>query len=147
MLSHIYLCRKHCHLLCWVDKKNNSFLSFHSSIFHSEKFISILLVKWTRMNKGEQVENFKVWLNILFEWPQSLLAATKIYIFFFNLTHSLISLMGSFHFPQWKIFFPIHWQISKILANGISQSFISIIHVVILFYVDSPYYFQQWSLN
>ena len=32
--------------------------------------------------------------------------------------------MGSFHFPQWKIFFPIHWQILKILGNEISQSFI-----------------------
>ena len=66
----------------------------------------------------------KFWVNILFEWPQSLFAATKIYILIFNLTHSLTSLMGSFHFPQWKIFFPIHWQILKILGNGISQSFI-----------------------
>ena len=32
--------------------------------------------------------------------------------------------MDSFHFPQLKIFFPIHWQILKILGNGISQSFI-----------------------
>ena len=32
--------------------------------------------------------------------------------------------MGSFHFPQWKIFFPIHWQILEILGNRISQSFI-----------------------
>ena len=124
MLSYIYLCKKHCHLLCWVYKKNNSFLSFHSSIFHSKKFISILHVKWTGMNKGEQVENLKFWVNILFEWPQSLFAATKIYILIFNLTHSLISLMGSFHFPQWKIFFPIHWQILKILGNEISQSII-----------------------
>ena len=60
-------------------------------------------------------------MNILFEWPQSLFAATKIYILIFSLTHSLISLMGSFHFHQWKIFFPIHWQI---LENVISQSFI-----------------------
>ena len=76
------------------------------------------------MNKGKHVENLKFWVNILFEWPQSLFAATKIYILIFNLTHYLISLMGSFHFPQWKIFFPIHWQILKILGNGISQSFI-----------------------
>ena len=76
------------------------------------------------MNKGEQVENLKFWVKILFEWPQSLFAATKIYISIFNLAHSLISLMGSFHFPQWKIFLPIHWQILKILGNGISQSFI-----------------------
>ena len=107
---HIYICVKIIvDLLFWVYKKNNSFLSFHSSIFHSKKFISILHVKWTGMNKGEQVENLKFWVNILFEWPQSLFAATKIYILIFNLTHYLISLMGSFHFPQWKIFFPIHW--------------------------------------
>ena len=62
--------------------------------------------------------------SLLFEWPQSLFAVTKIYILIFNLTHSLICLMGSFHFPRWKIFFPIHWQILKILGNGISQSFI-----------------------
>ena len=103
--------------------KKNHFLSFHSSILHS-KFISILHVKWTEINKGEQVKKLKFWVNILFESPQSLLAATKIYILIFNLTHSLTSLMGSFHFPQWKIFFPIHWQILKILENGISQSFI-----------------------
>ena len=76
------------------------------------------------MNKGEQAENLKFWVNILFEWPQSLLAATKIYILIFNLTHSLMNLMGSFHFPQWKTFFPGHWQILKILGDGISQSFI-----------------------
>ena len=46
------------------------------------------------------------------------------YILIFNLTHSLISLIGSFHSPQWKIFFPIHWETLKILGNGISQPFI-----------------------
>ena len=105
-------------------QKNNYFLSFHSSIFHSKKFISILHVKWTGMNKTEQVKNLNVWVNILFEWLQSLFAATKIYILIFNLTYSLISLMGSLNFPQWKIFFPIHCQIYKTLGNGISQSFI-----------------------
>ena len=58
----------------------------------------------------------KFWVNILFEWPQSPFAAWKI-------SHYLISLMGSFHFTQWKIFFPIHWSILKILGNGICQSF------------------------
>ena len=111
-------------------KKNNYFLSFYSSIFHSKKFISILHVKWTGMNKGEQVKNLNVWVNILFEWLQSLFAATKIYILIFNLTYSLISLMGSFNFPQWKIFFPIHCQIYKALGNGISQSFILILHFI-----------------
>ena len=124
LLSYIHLCKiKHCHLLCWVYKKK-SFPPFPSSIFHSKKLISILHVKWTGINKGEKVENLKFWVNILFEWPQSLFGATKIYILIFNLKHSVISLMGSFHFPQWKIFFPIPWQILKILGNGISQSFI-----------------------
>ena len=100
------------------------FFSLFTPHFFMQKFISILHVKWTGMNKEEQVENLKFWVNILFEWPQSLFAATKIYILIFNLTHYLISLMGSFHFPQWKIFFPIHWQILKILGNGISQPFI-----------------------
>ena len=101
---YIYICKKHCHLLCWVYKKNNYLLSFDCSIFHSKIFISILHVKWTVMNKGEQVENLKFWANILFEWLQSLLAATKIYNLILNLTHSLISLMGSFHFPNGKYF-------------------------------------------
>ena len=105
-------------------QKKKTFLSFHSSIFHSKKFISILHIKLTGMNKDEQVENLKFWVNILSEWPQSLFAATKVYILIFNLTHSFISLMGSFHFLQWKIFFSIHWQILKMLENGISQSFI-----------------------
>ena len=124
MLSWIYLCKKDCRLLCWVYEKNNYSLSFHSSIYHSKKFISTLHVKWTGMNKGEQVENLKFWMNILFEWPQTLFAATKIYILIFNVTHFFISLIGSFHSPQWKIFFPIHWQTLKILGNGISQPFI-----------------------
>ena len=101
-LSCIYQCKQHCHLLCWVCKKNNSFLSFHSSIFHSKKFISILHVQWTGMNKGEQVENLTFWVNsLLFEWPQSLFAATKIYILIFNLSDSFISLMGSL--KEWNI--------------------------------------------
>ena len=61
-------------------------------------------------------------MNILFEW-QSLFAGTKINILIFNLTHYLFSLMGSFNFPQWKIFFPIHWKTLKILGNGIFQSY------------------------
>ena len=66
----------------------------------------------------------KFWVKMLFEWPRSLFAAWKIYILILNRIHYLISLMNSFHFPQWKIFFPIHWQIFKILGNGISRSFI-----------------------
>ena len=74
-----------------------------------------------RDEQGEAGQKSEVLSDILFELPQSLFAATKIYVLIFNLTHSLISLTGSFHFPQWKIFFPIHWQF---LGNGISQSFI-----------------------
>ena len=62
-------------------------------------------------------------MSILFEWPQSLFAATKINILIFNLTYYLFSLMGSLIFPQWKIFFPMHWKILKILGNGIFQSY------------------------
>ena len=32
--------------------------------FFIQKFISILHVKWIGKNKGEQVENFKFWVNI-----------------------------------------------------------------------------------
>ena len=108
----IYLCKKHCHLLCWVCKKIIIF-SFFTPQFFIQKFIRILHVKWTGTNKG--VENLKGVKNLNFEWtyffnePKVFFAASKIYILIFNLTHSLISLMGSFHFPKWKIFFPIHW--------------------------------------
>ena len=61
-----------------------------------------------RDEQGEAGQKSEVLSDILFELPQSLFAATKIYVLIFNLTHSLISLTGSFHFPQWKIFFPIH---------------------------------------
>ena len=106
-----------------LQKKNNSLLSFHSSIFHSK----IHKHPARKMNRGEQGGagwKFEVLSEHTFWMTQSLFAATKINILIFNLTHYLISLMGSFHFPQWKIFFPIHWQILKILGNGISQSFI-----------------------
>ena len=125
MLSYVYLRKQHCHLLCWVYKKNNSFL------FSLLNFLFKIIPKHPtcKMNRDEQGgadQKFEVLSkhSLLFEWLQSLFAATNIYILIFNLTHSLISLMGSFHFPQWKIFFPIHWQILKILGNGISQSFI-----------------------
>ena len=92
LFSYIFLYKRHGHLLCWIYKKKYYFLTFHSSISYSKKFISILHVKWTGMNKREQVENLKFWVNILFEWPQRLFATTKIYILIFNLTHSLIRL-------------------------------------------------------
>ena len=98
------------------------------------------------MNNGEQVKNVKFWVNILFEWSQNLFAATKIYILIFNLTHSLISLMDSFHFPQRKIFFPIHWQILKILGNGISQSFMLILKYYHPLLCKFPIFFSTLEL-
>ena len=63
-------------------------------------------------------------MKILFEWPQSLFAATKIFIFILSLTHYLISLMGSFHFPHdGKYFSQFINKLLKILGNGISQLF------------------------
>ena len=35
LLSYIYLCKKHCHLLYWVSKKNSYFLSFHYPVLIS----------------------------------------------------------------------------------------------------------------
>ena len=120
LFLYIWTCKYYCYYRIYICVKNIAifYVEFTKKIilfslftpqFFIQKLISILHVKWTGMNKGEQVENLKFWVNILFEWPQSLFAATKIYILIFNLTHYLISLMGSFHFPQWKIFFPIHW--------------------------------------
>ena len=92
-------------------------LSLQKKLF----FSLFSLQGWTRGNR------FKIWsfgwTYFLNDPSQSLFAATKIYILIFNLTYYLINLMGSFHFPLWKMFFQIHWQILKIFGNGISQSF------------------------
>ena len=106
---YIYICVKSIAIVYVEFTKKIILFSLFTPQFFIQKFISILHLKWTGINKGEEVKNLKFWVNILFEWPQSFFPATKIYILTFNLTHSLISLMGSFHFPQWKIFFPIHW--------------------------------------
>ena len=103
VIVYIYVCKKHCHLLCWVYKKIIIFFLFTPQFFF-KKIHKHPACKMNRDNKREQVENMKFWVNILFEWPQSLFAATKIYILIFNLTHSLISLMGSFHSPNGKYF-------------------------------------------
>ena len=63
-----------------LQKENIFFSLFTPQFFIQKKLISILHVKWTRMNKGNKVENLKFWVNTLFEWSQSLFAATKIYI-------------------------------------------------------------------
>ena len=83
VIVYIYLCKNIPILYVEFTKKNNSFVSFHSSFFHSKKFLRILRVKWTGMNKGEQVENLceKFGVNMLFERPQSIFAATKRSIF------------------------------------------------------------------
>ena len=48
--TYIYLCKKHCHILHWVYKNNDSFLSFLSSIFHSK----IHKHPTFKMNRDEQ---------------------------------------------------------------------------------------------
>ena len=48
----IYLCKKHCHLFCWVYKKIIIFSLFTPQFF-IQKFISILRVKWKGMNTGK----------------------------------------------------------------------------------------------
>ena len=56
LLLYIYLCNlcKKNIVIFYVESiKNNAFLSLHSTFFHSK----ILHVKWTGMNKGEQVKN------------------------------------------------------------------------------------------
>ena len=143
----IYLCKKHCHLLCWVYKKIILFSLFTPQFF-IQKFISILHVKWTGMNMWKAGWKLEVLSEHTFWMTQSLFAATKINILIFNLTHYLISLMGSFHFPQWKIFFPLHWPNSwNFTEKNISIVYFRVWNVIILFYLNSPSYFQQWSLN
>ena len=71
--------------------QNKNLFSLSSLNFSFKKFICVLHVKHTGMNKKEQDENLKFWVDILFEWPQSLFAATKIYILIFNVTHILSS--------------------------------------------------------
>ena len=75
-------------------KKNNSFLPPFTPQFFIQKFISILHVKWTGMNKGGSRSKIRI-----FEWTyflndyQSLIVGTNIYdMLIFNLTHSLITL-------------------------------------------------------
>ena len=107
-------------------QKNNYFLSLHFSIFHS-KIHEHAECKMGRDEQGgsgagrilEALSEHTFWMTP----NQNTFAATKIFILIFNLTHFLISLMGSFHFPQWKISFPVLWIILKILGNGLSQSF------------------------
>ena len=152
-----------------LQRKNESFLYFHSSIFNSkihkhpafkmnrdeqgglgQKFEAII---WSQkichyffaftgrcmnalalsLTPSNEVKNLKFWLDIIFGWSWSFFPATKIYILTFNLIHSLISLMGSFHFPQWKIFFPIHWFI--------------VWNVTILFYVTPYLIFNRVKLQ
>ena len=82
--------------------------SFHSSIFHSKihKHPAFIM---NRDKQGGGGQKFEVLSEHTFWMTPKFFPATKIYILTFNLTHFLVSLMGSFHFPQWKIFFPIHW--------------------------------------
>ena len=144
----IYICVKNIAVFYaeFTKKKNNQFFI--------QKFLSILHVKWTGMNMEEQVENLRFWVNILFEWPISHFAAAKIYLLIFNLTHSFISLMGSFHFYQWEIFYPIHGQILNILGNGIPQLFMlslkcdhPVLCEFIILFSTAPSATISWSKN
>ena len=108
MISY-FICVKNIVIFYVKFIKNNSFLSFHSPFFHS-KIHKHLACKMNTDKQGRSRSKIRS-----FEWtyflndPKVFFAATKIYILIFSLTHSLTSLIGSFHFLQWKIFFPIHW--------------------------------------
>ena len=106
------------------SQKKKFFPLFSLLNFSFKKIHKHLDRKMNRDEQGGAGRKFEVLSEHTFWMTQSLFAAIEIYILIFNLTHSLISLMGSFHFPQWKIFFSIYWKILKILGNGISQSFI-----------------------
>ena len=124
MVSYIYLCKKHCHLLCWAYEKNNSFLSFHSSIYHSKKNHKHPACKmnWDEQGgasrKSEVLSEHTFWMT-----PKSFCCIQDLY---FNLQSNTIpyQLNGFIPFSPMKFFSPIHWQTLKILGNGISQSFI-----------------------
>ena len=105
----LYICVKKLSSFMLGLQKNNYFLSFQSLVFHSK----IHKHPACKMNRGEQSGSRSKIRSL--EWtyflndPKVFFVATKTYILIFNLTHSLTSLIGSFHFLQWKIFFPIHW--------------------------------------
>ena len=54
----IYLCKKYCHLWCWVYKKTIFFSLFTPKCF-IQKFIIILHVKWTGMKMGKASWKFE----------------------------------------------------------------------------------------
>ena len=65
--------------------------------FFNQKFISILHVKWKGMNKGAAGRKLEVLRELTFLNDSKILfAVTKICIVIFNLTHSIMSLMGLF---------------------------------------------------
>ena len=120
----IYLCKKHCHLLCWVCKKIIIF-SFFTPQFFIQKFISILHVKWTGMNmekagwKLDVLSEYTFWMT-----PKSFCCNENLHLIF-NLTHYQSALMGSFHFPHNGKYF------SKFIVNSynVREWNISIINV------------------
>ena len=88
-----------------MSLQKNYFLSFHSLIFHS----NVHKHPACKMERDEQ-EGASRKLEVLSEHvflndSKIPFAATKINILIFSLAHSLISLMGLSHFPQWKRFF------------------------------------------
>ena len=73
-----------------------SLFSLLTPQFFIQKLYKHPTCKMNRDEKGGAGRKFEVLSkhSLLFERPQSLFAATKIYILIFNLTHFLISLMG-----------------------------------------------------
>ena len=111
LLLYIYLCQKHCDLICWIYK-NIIIFSLFTPRFFIQKLISILErffrevgvthqskhmlrrergdVKWTEKKKRDRGSKIR---RIEWTWGQVLFAAAKIYDkLIFNLAHSLISL-------------------------------------------------------
>ena len=85
-------------------QENNSFLSFHSLMFHS-KIHEHPACKMNRDEQGGAGRKSEVLSEHTFEWPQSLFAATKIYFLIFNVTFPY-QLNGFIPFSQMENIFP-----------------------------------------
>ena len=101
LLSYIYICVKNIAIF-YVEFTKIIFSLFSLLNFSFKKIHKHPACK---MNSDEQREASRKF-EVLSEWPQSFFAATKTYILIFNLTRSLISLMGAFHFSPMENIFP-----------------------------------------
>ena len=100
--------------------------SYQQSPEKNESSINKVLREWKKMVSTRDS------INTLVSRVHSLMLQTYIYRLEINNFRALLTKyfvvwaefpMGTSHFFQWKMLFPIHWQILKILGNGISQSF------------------------